>query len=115
MRGSMGSAYVRPNFRGQPPGNHYRYLRECSLRKDVLGALVDEFRTSKLCFRCGSDVVLDAEKRIVRCQACSTNSAQFPDFLDRDENAVISFHLICARALANLEALKEVYRPRMVR
>ncbi len=113
---AMGNGVFSPCSRGYAPSSHRPYVKELASRPGVVVAMVDEFRTSKCCFRCGSQMAKGKRRemgdgnargsRVVKCTRCIKNKAASDSSVpvsiatrNRDLNGAANMALLACRAL----------------
>lgn len=72
----LGDAIFSSTMRGHAPSGHVSVMAALSRMPGVIVMLVDEYRTSKLCFRCAGEMkrVGPAGSREFRCTTCTSTS-----------------------------------------
>ncbi len=106
---AMGNGVFSACSRGYAPSSHRPYVKELASRPGVVVAMVDEFRTSKCCFRCGSEMVKGKAgedgrgSRVVKCAQCIQNMTASGSPLvtatrNRDLNGAANMALLACRA-----------------
>jgi len=99
----LGDGAFSHTIRGYAPASHRPAARWLAMQGRVLVVLVDEFRTSKCCFVCGTPVTQAKDgSRVVHCATCAASQDPVRRLLayrDRDLNGAANMLLLGLRAL----------------